>query len=90
MLVDRYGVPEVDAARDVDAFVANLLGEEMLVEAAAPPDGLPTRAAIDAAVPQADYTALVIERFNDLADLILLDPVHDVTEAGWPRNAAEQ
>ena len=91
MLVERYGVAEVDAARDVLAFVTNLLAEEMLVEATQPVDAPPTCVPTSTAlVPQAAYSALVIERFNDLADLILLDPVHDVTEAGWPRNAAEQ
>ena len=25
-----------------------------------------------------------LEQFEDMADLIQLDPVHDVTEAGWP------
>lgn len=26
----------------------------------------------------------VLERFDDLQELLLLDPVHDVSEAGWP------
>lgn len=26
----------------------------------------------------------VLDRFDDLKDLLLLDPVHDVNEAGWP------
>jgi hypothetical protein len=90
MLVARYGITDVDAARDVDGFVTTLLGEEMLVAVDPPTDAPPTRATLDALVPQPEYRALALERFNDLADLILLDPVHDVTEAGWPRNAAER
>jgi hypothetical protein len=27
----------------------------------------------------------VVEAFNDMQDLLLLDPIHDVDEAGWPR-----
>jgi hypothetical protein len=27
---------------------------------------------------------LALERFDDLEDLLLLDPVHDVTQQGWP------
>ena len=27
---------------------------------------------------------LSVDAFTDLADLILLDPVHDVSDAGWP------
>jgi hypothetical protein len=30
----------------------------------------------------------VLERFTDMQDLILLDPVHEVGERGWPRLSA--
>lgn len=30
---------------------------------------------------------LGLERFDDLEDLLLLDPVHDVTGQGWPHRA---
>lgn len=29
-----------------------------------------------------------IEKFEDMAELIKLDPIHEVTEAGWPHVAA--
>lgn len=32
----------------------------------------------------ANYTTPELEMFEDMADLIMLDPVHDVSEAGWP------
>jgi hypothetical protein len=31
-----------------------------------------------------DYAAPVLEKFTDLQDLLLLDPIHDVDAAGWP------
>jgi hypothetical protein len=79
-LVARYSLSETDAQRDVDAFVQSLVAEEMLVESDGPgaADGTPEPVAPN------EYTTLALERFTDLADLILLDPVHDVTEAGWP------
>jgi hypothetical protein len=30
------------------------------------------------------YQPPSIERFSDMQDLLLLDPIHDVDEAGWP------
>lgn len=30
------------------------------------------------------WSVPVLESHNDLADLMLIDPVHDVTETGWP------
>lgn len=31
-----------------------------------------------------DTGGLVVEHYTDMEDLILLDPVHDVSDAGWP------
>ena len=91
----RYGLAPADATRDVDRFVEVLLGQEMIV-ANAPTepsdrgvDRAALDAALDAAIPAGDYAGLGVERFDDLADLILLDPVHEVTEAGWPHPATD-
>lgn len=42
----------------------------------------------DAARPS--FTEPVLEHFTDAEELLLLDPVHDVGEAGWPHKTAEQ
>ena len=34
--------------------------------------------------PSMPFEAPVLERFSDMADLLLLDPIHEVDEAGWP------
>lgn len=36
-----------------------------------------------------DFRAPVLERFDDLKELLLLDPVHDVDDAGWPVKAED-
>ena len=30
------------------------------------------------------YTEPSLSVFSDMQDLLLLDPIHDVSEAGWP------
>jgi hypothetical protein len=35
------------------------------------------------------FSQPVLERFDDLRDLLFLDPVHDVSEAGWPLHAKD-
>jgi hypothetical protein len=32
--------------------------------------------------------APLVERFTDLQDLLLLDPIHDISEMGWPQRAS--
>ncbi|HXY92512.1 MAG TPA: PqqD family protein [Acidimicrobiia bacterium] len=80
-----YGLSAPDIAHDVERFAGELVAEEMIVEA----DGALAPASIEPApgtAPATDeYESLGLERYTDLADLILLDPVHDVGEGGWPR-----
>jgi Coenzyme PQQ synthesis protein D (PqqD) len=31
-----------------------------------------------------EFTAPVLDKYTDMQDLVLIDPVHDVSQAGWP------
>jgi Coenzyme PQQ synthesis protein D (PqqD) len=79
------GGEDVEAA--VDTFLARLEDEGLIaptVDGAAPSGAeapFETRSAPD---PRPLYVAPVLEKFTDMEDLILLDPVHDVSQAGWP------
>jgi hypothetical protein len=75
----------VDEMREaVDGFAADLRGEEIMILDSA--NGVAS-STIAISTNGVEYEPLQIERFDDLADLILLDPVHDVSEAGWPTEA---
>lgn len=83
LLTSRYQISSTDADTDVAAFVAELVREEMLVvREGSSSVGTRTHGDGDTAAP-GPYEALTFERYTDLADLILLDPVHDVSDAGW-------
>jgi hypothetical protein len=76
-----------DAARipgDVDAFVSKMLDEKLLTPVDVPDNG----GELPGTLP-ATFGAPEVERFSDLQELLLLDPVHDVAEAGWPRRAED-
>ncbi len=79
-----------DIAHPVEAFVTKLVDGRLIV----PIDG-ERRGDTDAPSNDGDrfpaagerqaFEPPVLERFDDLQDLILLDPVHDVSEEqGWP------
>jgi len=87
-LVNHYGIAPALAADDLESFVTALLAEEMLVESdAGAPQPPPAVTGADTGAAAGGYEGLCLERHTDLADLILLDPVHDVSEAGWPHRA---
>jgi hypothetical protein len=70
---------EADIAADVGAFVDDLVARELIV----PGESAPT--ALSAPGEALPYETPVVEAFTDMADVILLDPVHDVdATAGWP------
>lgn len=77
------GLAAVDAAGTADRiivdFVSELVAEGLIVAA----DG-PARTDDGAARPGAPFTAPSLHKHTDLQELLLLDPIHDVDEAGWP------
>lgn len=67
----------------VEDFV-DKLATEGLILAATHSDGSLTKLPI---LTGSTFTPPVMERFDDLQELLLLDPVHDVDHAGWPRRS---
>lgn len=66
------------------ASLLDLLQNEQLIVA-----GVSGDAPASLAIEQTDlpYEQLSLEKFTDLQDLLLLDPIHEVDEMGWPHQA---
>lgn len=81
----RYAVDANQVGSDLAAFVATLVAEGLLGE------GAPAQAApaLPAVPPGATYTGIALEKFDDMEELLLLDPIHEVDDAGWPIVATE-
>jgi len=74
------GLDPAAFAAAAEKLVADLVAEELLVEGAAS-DPAPWSPMAPAGEP---YDLPVLERYTDMQDLLLLDPVHDVEDMGWP------
>lgn len=73
---------EIEAA--IRQFVGKLAQVEIIVKTTAPQSRfvplLPTQ--------QSLFTPPILEEHSDIQDLLLLDPIHEVSKQGWPmRNA---
>jgi hypothetical protein len=73
--------------------VRTLLGElaaERLVESeAAPAEVAPNgRARSGTSAPAGPFEPPVLEKYTDMRDYLLVDPLHDVDERGWPPSSA--
>ena len=80
MLTSVYELSPSDVERDLERFVGELLKEELKVPGT---DGAGETVNAPAG-PTDPYEPMELDRYTDLADLILLDPVHDVSGAAWP------
>ncbi len=71
----------------VMAFVAELINENLLVKATdeLPPDDT---SEIEEQLKKSakNFTAPKVNKYSDMQDLLLLDPIHDVDEKGWPES----
>ena len=86
LLAARYEGSPDEIAGAVETLIEELRREELIV----PADGdgaveLPAEAA-DVRRP---FEAPRLEKHTDMQDLILLDPVHEVGDQGWPHVKAE-
>jgi hypothetical protein len=77
----------LDAARAiVDDFAARLAHEQLLVTATTGANGNGAAPPAEIAAPT-QLAEPVLNKYTDMQELLLLDPVHEVTEAGWPTKA---
>lgn len=79
----RYEATEDDIRRGVEDLLQRLSGEELVVPC---DDAEPVRAVSPRSAPaeRPPFRAPKLEKFTDMQDLILLDPVHQVDSRGWP------
>lgn len=79
-LAETYGSAGPGVASDARRFLERLV-EEGLIRARS---AAGARAPAAAAIPAGAYEPPTLEKYTDMEALLLLDPIHDVDEAGWP------
>lgn len=79
--------PRAEITRHVLLFLQQLR-DEGLVVADAPRDDAPDEQA--QAPGGLRFEPPALEKYRDLEDLLVLDPIHDVDAAGWPSTKARQ
>ena len=87
-LAQRYDDSHAEMEEAITRFVVELQ-EEDLVAASAPKNltalqGGEKRSAAPPATSGQPFRAPIISRYTDMQDLLLLDPIHEVDEDGWP------
>jgi hypothetical protein len=70
---------------DIQAFVKRLLNENLLKETSKPgPSKISEEMQGLLQKTASAMTSLEINKYSDMQEMLLLDPIHDVDEKGWP------
>jgi hypothetical protein len=85
LVAAAYGVEPDDLSEDAGALLERLLAEGIL--AAANGDGPPAASASEAGPATRPFEAPRLGKYTDMQELLLLDPIHEVDETGWPNRA---
>ena len=82
LLEQNYPGISKDQVNEVICFIHDLLQEKLLVTAESGCNGTPVKLQPDDA---GDFLSPKLEIYDDLQELIILDPIHDADpERGWP------
>jgi hypothetical protein len=84
-----YDAPHEELVPAIDGFVGQLLEEGLVAETAGPAVAPPASAASSGNGANRVFEAPRLEKYTDMQDLVLLDPVHEVDEQGWPQQRPE-
>lgn len=75
-----FSSADVAVVASINAFLDRLRAEGILHPVAQTAG----TAALPANAVKRDFVPLTVERYEEMRDLLTLDPVHDVTDSGWP------
>jgi hypothetical protein len=78
-----YGGDPAAIRAALSAFTDELRDEKLVVDQPGEP---PSTALAEPLTAAAEFTPPVLEKYTDMQDLLLIDPIHEVNDAhGWPK-----
>jgi hypothetical protein len=83
MVRSRYDVEKHDIEEHIASLIQRLT-EEDLVRPASSEGFQPPAGTLSPEERRLPFEAPMLEKFTDMEAMLLLDPVHDVDEKGWP------
>lgn len=87
-IAGQYDGEQADIAQGVQQLFVQLQEEQLIVPIEGPPSNGHTPIINAPANGQGkpQFETPVLHKYTDMEDLLLLDPIHDVDESGWPNS----
>ncbi|NCX93542.1 MAG: PqqD family protein [Gammaproteobacteria bacterium] len=81
-LIQHYGVSADSCEREVSQFLDTLITAELIM-----PAGDESLCSSHPFEFPKNYQSPIFEQYDDMKNLLMLDPIHEVDEQGWPSRA---
>lgn len=88
-VADRYEGTQNDIEQGVQQLFTQLQEEQLIVPIEAPQTDGQVPPVNDAASSKPPFEVPILHKYTDMEDLLLLDPIHEVDETGWPHSQKE-
>jgi hypothetical protein len=82
-LASRYDGDRREMESGVSGFLGLLADEELVVKTETPADP-PYTPPADSDEERPPFNNPVLEKFTDMEDFLMVDPIHEVDDRGWP------
>jgi hypothetical protein len=81
-----------EIAAGIQRLFDTLQAEQLIVprDGASGTGDVPLENRVGDGVAKRPYEAPVLHKYTDMEDLLLLDPIHDVDESGWPNTSPKK
>jgi Coenzyme PQQ synthesis protein D (PqqD) len=92
-IVSRYEGNLGEIINEVTLFIDQLYAEELIVtanDASGETSSRHVKIGPDGNDSKSAFSPPLLERYNDMQELLLLDPIHEVAETGWPHRKPEE
>lgn len=76
----RYQADLESIRAPIEDFIASLAKAELIAQT----EGMEPEVPTEWSGPQEAFVAPSVEEYDDMQEMLLADPIHDVTESGWP------
>jgi hypothetical protein len=86
-IISQYAGDRVQIENGVDQLISQLLEERLIVPAEMSQESHNLHSMIGNLRTKPQFEMPVLHKYTDMEDLLLLDPIHEVDESGWPAKA---
>ncbi|MGA2823713.1 MAG: PqqD family protein [Bacteroidales bacterium] len=87
-IISKYEGNNMEIVSSLEKFLEHLLDEGLIIRDEKELDAIPQQEKEtiqkNSNLEKSHFESPVLNRYTDMQDLLLLDPVHEVDESGWP------